>query len=157
MATDEAKKMNALRMTALSLEVLAAEVWETLGDTSMALSRGMGDAILEMMEKEQALEIAAENPLAVGKEIERILVDEYGLAQEITIKTDGSKDTDLFVKGCNSTYYCDRMVASGVKIPFTCPAMLATSAVLRKLGYKGRVDIERWQDGKGCIIHFHGV
>lgn len=156
MATDEAKKMNALRMAALSLEVLATEVWETLGETSMAMSHGMGDAILEMMEKDQALEIAAEDPLAVGKEIERILVDEYGLAQEITIKTD-MVHTDLFVKTCTATFFCDKMVQNGVKTPFTCPAMLATSAAMRKMGYKGRVSIERWQEGKGCIVHFVGV
>jgi hypothetical protein len=109
------------------------------------------------MEKEQGLEIAAENPMAVGKELERILVDEYGLAQEITIKPVTEKDTDLYVKTCGGTFFCDKMVANGVKIPFTCPAMLATSAALRKLGYKGHVSIERWQDGKGCIIHFFGA
>ena len=157
MATDDAKKANAQKMMMLSMKVMISEVWDTLGDSSMALSHGMGDAILEMMEKEQGLEIAAENPMAVGKEIERILVDEYGLAHEITIESDGVKDTDLKVKGCNNTYFCDQLTASGVKTPFICPAMLSTSAALRKLGYKGRVSIERWQEGKGCIVHFKGV
>lgn len=36
MATDEAKKMNALKMVSLSLEVLAAEVWDTLGEIGRA-------------------------------------------------------------------------------------------------------------------------
>jgi hypothetical protein len=83
-------------------------------------------------------------------------VDEYGLAHEITINTDMVK-TDINVKGCNNTYFCDQLVANGVKIPFICPVMLATSAALRQLGYKGRVNIERWQEGKGCIVHFQAV
>jgi hypothetical protein len=156
MATDEAKKANAQRMMMLSMKVLISEVYDTLGDSCMALSHGMGDEILKMMEKEQGLEIAAEDPLALGKEIERILVDEYGLAHEITIKTDMVK-TDINVKGCNNTFFCDQLVANGVKIPFICPVMLATSAALRQLGYKGRANIERWQEGKGCIVHFTAV
>ena len=63
MATDDAKKANAQKMMMLSMKVMISEVWDTLGDSSMALSHGMGDAILEMMEKEQGLEIAAENPI----------------------------------------------------------------------------------------------
>ncbi len=156
MATDEAKKANAQRMMMLSMKVLLSEVYDTLGDSCMALSHGMGDAVLKMMEKEQGLEIAAEDPLALGKEIERILVDEYGLAQEITIKTDMVK-TDISVKGCNNVLFCDQLIANGVKIPFICPVMLATSAALRQLGYKGRVNIERWHEGKGCIVHFQAV
>jgi hypothetical protein len=156
MATDEAKKANAQRMMLLTMKVLISEVWDTLGDSSIALSHGMGDAILGMMEKEQGLEIAAEDPMAVGKEIERILVDEYGLAREIIIDPKSQTDTDLKVSGCNNTYFCDQLTASGVKTPFICPAMLATSAALRKLGYSGHVSIERWQEGKGCIVHFKG-
>ena len=112
-------------------------------------------AVLEMMEKEQGLEVAAEDPLALGKEIERILVDEYGLAHEITIETD-MVNTDIKVRSCNNTSFCDQLVASGVKTPFICPVMLATSAALRKIGYQGHAKIERWQEGKGSIVHFTG-
>jgi hypothetical protein len=154
MATDEAKKINALRMTSLSLEVLAEEVWDTLGESTMALSRGMGDAILAMFEKEQGLEVAAENPEAMGKEIERILVDEYGYAQEITLVVDAKMNADFKVKGCINTAFTDKLLKAGVKTQFTCPVMLVTGAAMRQLGMKGHVNIERWQEGKGCIIHF---
>jgi hypothetical protein len=157
MATDEAKKANAQRMMLLAMKVLISEVWDTLGDSCMALSHGMGDAILKMMEKEQGLEIAAEDPVAVSKEVERILVDEYGLAKEISLETDGVSDSALKVKGCSNTPFCDQLVAGGVKIPFICPAMLATSAGLRKMGYKGSVKIERWQEGSGCIVRFKAM
>jgi hypothetical protein len=154
MATDEAKKMNALRMTSLSLEVLAAEIWDTLGESSMALANGMGDAILEMVEKEQGLEIAGEDPVAVGKEINRILSDEYGYTQEITMVTEPNVGSDVKAKGCLNTTFCDKLIKSGVKTPFTCPIMLLGSAALRQMGLKYRITIDRWPEGKGCIIHY---
>lgn len=157
MATDEAKKLNALRMTTLSLEVLAEEVWESLGETSMALSRGMGDALLEMFEKEEGLEIGGEDKVAIAKEINRLLVDEFGYAQEITLEVDDKANADFKVKGCINTAFTDKLLKAGVKIPFICPIMLVTSAAMRRMGLKGHVNIERWPDGKGCIIHYTPV
>jgi hypothetical protein len=154
MATEEAKKENMLRMTELSLEVLGAEVWDTLGETAMVLGRGMGDAILEMLEKEEGLEIAGESSLDVGKEIDRIFVDEFGFAKEISVDVDQDAVATIKVNGCINTKFTDKMLASGVKMNFTCPIMLATSAALRQMGMKGRVNIVRWPEGKGCKIIF---
>lgn len=155
MATDEAKKANALRMTSLSLEVLAEEVWDTLGESSMALAKGMGDAILEMLEKEQGLELAGEDPVAVGTEINRILVDEYGYAQEISmINLAVGEKVDVKVKGCINTAFTDRLTKAGVKTPFICPMMLLGGALLRRVGMNPHITIERWPEGKGCIIHY---
>ena len=156
MATEEAKKENALRLTSLCLEVLASEVWDTLGDSSMALANGMGDAVLEMIEKEQGLEIAGEDIADIEKEMDRIAAVEYGFAQEISIENtpDGANEK---VKGCTNTYFCDKLIKAGVKTPFICPMMLSGSALLRRLGIKDRIQIERWQDGKGCIIHYRHI
>jgi hypothetical protein len=154
MATEEAKKENMLRMTELSLEVLAAEVWDTLGESSMVLGRGMGDAILEMLEKEEGLEIAGEDSLNVGKEIERIFVDEFGFAKEISVDVDKDAVATIKVTNCINTKFTDKMLASGVKMNYTCPIMLATGSALRQMGLKGRVNIERWPEGKGCKIIF---
>jgi hypothetical protein len=157
MATEEAKKENMLRMTELSLEVLAAEVWDTLGETAMVLSKGMGDSILEMLEKEDGLEIAGENALDVGKEIDRIFVDEFGFAKEITVDVDKDAVATIKVSSCINTKFTDKMLASGVKMNYTCPIMLATSSALTQMGLKGRVKIERWPEGKGCKIIFSPV
>lgn len=161
MATDEAKKLNALRMTTLSLQVLAAEVWDTLGDSSMALANGMGDALLEMLEKEQGLEIAGEGPAVIGTEINRILVDEYGYANEISMIVDGTSDNPsgavVSVKGCINTANTDKLLKAGVKIPFICPMMLIGNALLRRVGMNVRINIERWPEGKGCKIHYKVV
>jgi hypothetical protein len=153
MATDEAKKANAQRMMMLSMKVLISEVWDTLGDSSIALADGMGDAVLAMMEKEQGLEIGGEDPAAIGKEIDRILVDEYGLANEVTLESDGTTFADTKISGCHNTQFCDQLVASGVKMPFICPVMLVSASLLKQKGIKAHITYERWQAGKGCIFH----
>ena len=154
MATEDEKKLNMLHMTQLSLEVLAAEVWDTLGETSMVLANGMGDAILEMIEKEEGLEIAGENPLDVGKEINRIFVDEFGFAKEISLDVDKDNIATMKVTSCSNTKLTDKLLADGVTTAYICPIMLACSAALRNMGIKSHVKIERWQEGKGCKIFF---
>jgi hypothetical protein len=157
MATDDAKKENALRMAAVMLQVLASEVYDTLGESSMALANGMGEATLAMFEKEQGLEVGGEDPIAIGKEIDRILVDEYGLAEEIVIVPIETGVADMKIKSCKSTFMCDKMVASGMKVPFTCPAMLTCKTALAKMGFKEQITYDRWQEGKGCIFHYKRV
>ena len=154
MATEEAKKENTLHMAELSLEVLAAEVWDTLGESAMVLGRGMGDAILEMLEKEEGLEIASEDPANVDKEIDRIFVDEFGFAKEISAEVASNGDATISVSNCINTKFTDKMLANGVKMNFTCPIMLAVDAYMRRIGRKGRVQISRWPEGKGCKISF---
>ena len=154
MATEEVKKENLLRMTELSLDVLAQEVYDTLGDSAMVLSKGMGDAILEMMEKEEGLEIAGESPEDVGKEIERIFVDEFGFAKSITIAVDAQKVGVFSVNNCINKKFTEKMLASGLPMNYTCPVMLAGAAALRQMGLKGRVKIGAWPEGKGCKIYF---
>ena len=154
MATDEVKKQNLMRMTSICLEILAEEVYDTLGDTALVLSRGMGDAILELMEKEEGLEIAGETPIEIGKEIDRILVDEFGFAKEITLDVDADNVGTIKVNGCIGTAVTDKMLAKGLKMNYVCPAMLVSSAAMRQMGLKGRVQIDRWPEGHGCKIKF---
>jgi hypothetical protein len=154
MATDEAKKENALRMALVMLQVLTSEVYDTLGESSMALANGMGEAMLAMFEKEQGLEVGGEDPIAIGKEVDRILVDEYGFADEIALVPIETGVADIKVKACRNTFFCDKMLVSGMKTPFICPAMLTCKTALVHMGFKEQITYERWQEGKGCIFHF---
>jgi hypothetical protein len=154
MATDEAKKLNALRMLNLSMEVLASEVWDTFGESSMAMTSGMGDALLEMVEKEQGLEIAGEDPVAIAKELNRILVDEYGYAQSIDMKVNGAESAEVTIKGCINTYFTEKLLKTGVKVPFTCPMMLLGTAMLRRLGVKNHVEYAHKTGEKVCVFHY---
>jgi hypothetical protein len=153
MATDEAKKENTIRRLKLMVQVMTTQIYDILGESSMALAGGMGEAMLAMFEKEQGLELAGEDPVSVAKEVDRILVDEYGIADEISLVSIETGVADIKCKGCKSTAFCDNIVASGVKIPFICPVMLTCNAALSKIGYKEQFTYERWPDGKGCIFH----
>lgn len=155
MATEEQKKQNILRLTQIALTSLSASVWDTLGESSFALSTSMGDHILEMFEKEMGLEIAGESPEAVIREIQRIFVDEFGFAQEIkTNILDGGNKIELQVKNCVNRAFSDKLIAAGVQKPYICPIMNTTAAALRRMGYKVRSDIVKWQEGGGSIITF---
>jgi hypothetical protein len=115
----------------------------------------MGDHILEMFEKEMGLEIAGESPEAVIREIQRIFVDEFGFAQEIkTNILDGGNKIELQVKNCVNRAFSDKLIAAGVQKPYICPIMNTTAAALRRMGYKVRSDIVKWQEGGGSIITF---
>ncbi|MGA9396857.1 MAG: hypothetical protein WBV22_01245 [Anaerolineaceae bacterium] len=154
MATEEVKKQNVLRLTSMALASLAAGVWDTLGETSFALTNSMGEEILKMFEKEMGLEIAGETPENVIKEIGRIFVDEFGFAKEISIAGSSADKIELRVRNCINVPFTDRLAAAGVEKPFICPIMNATAAALSRMGFKMRNDVTKWPDGKGSIITF---
>jgi hypothetical protein len=154
MATEEAKKENVLRLTSLALASLTAGVWDTLGESSFALSGPIGDAILHMMEKEMGLEIAGESPKDVINEICRIFVDEFGFAKDIAVETDGDQKMLLRVRNCINVPFTDRLTAAGVEKPFICPIMNACAAALKRLGFKMRNDVTKWPEGSGSLITF---
>jgi hypothetical protein len=166
MATEETKKDNLLRMTELSLETLAVEVWDTLGESSKVMARGMGDELLTMLVKENHLDLASKAHLGAkdsaaidshmdaGLEIGRVFVDELGFAKKITFENDPWVKTVVSIHECINTQFTDKMLADGLKENYTCPFMLTVSSAMAKLGMKGRVSIERWPEGKGCKIIF---
>ncbi len=151
MATEEVKKENTIRMAQISLEVLAVEVWDTLGESSMALANGMGDALLTFFEKEEGLEIAGENLDDLERELDRIFVDEFGFAKEISFEH-GEGFITVKVSGCVNQKFTDKMLAAGLTQNYICPVMLLNTALSRRLGMKVRSKIERWAEGKGCKI-----
>jgi hypothetical protein len=151
MATEENKKANALRLSNLTLFGLTAGVWDYLGESSFAISDGIGSHVLELMEKEMGLEIAGESMENVLEEMQRLFVDEFGIAEKITHEVDG-KVIKMYVQKCANRELADMLVAAGVGKPFICPIMNATQAVLKRIGHKARVDVERWVEGSGSII-----
>jgi hypothetical protein len=154
MAIEETKKENVLRLVTLQLTSFAAGVWDTLGDSSLALAGPIGDTILEMMEKEMGLEITGESPTDVVNELSRLFVDEFGMAKEIAVDKDGDEKFTLKVKNCVGLPATKRMLAAGVEKPFLCPIMNVYGAALRRMGYKAHSDIARWEEGNGSIITF---
>lgn len=152
MATDEQKKANMLRLSNLALLGLTAGVWDFVGESSFALSAGIGDRILEMMEKEMGLEIAGESPENVLAEIDRLFVDEFGFADDIAIEVVDDKHITMKVHRCLNRGLTDKLTEAGVEKPFICPIMNASQSALKRMGVKSRVEVEKWAEGEGSII-----
>lgn len=152
MATEDVKKQNYVRMSNLTLTSLAVGVWDTLGETSYALSLTMGDELLHMLEKEMGLEIAGETPEDVIQEIARIFVDELGFASNIEVVNSGNDKIQIKVAKCIERHLTDKLIEEGVEKPFICPAMNASFAALSRMGLRMHHEVAKWEEHDGCII-----
>jgi len=153
MATEEQKKRNMLRLARLTLYGLTTGIWDLIGEGSTGLSHVIGDEILPVMEKEMGLEVAGENPVDVLTELARVLVDEFGFAQDIEVSGDDDKIT-VKVKGCAQRKLADDLTAFGIAHLFSCPILCVGDVVLDRLGVKAMGSIARWEEGKGSIITY---
>jgi len=153
MATEEQKKANQLRLAKLSLLGLAASVWDMVGDGAYAFSKGMGEHILPVLEKEMGLELTGESLVDIVTEVGRIAVDEFGFAESVEVSGDDNVIT-LKVKNCANRKLTDDLMATGVEHPFICPFLCVGEAILHRAGKRARGTVEKWVEGNGSIITF---
>ena len=85
MATMEQKKLRQLRLYNDIIFGFGKGLWDLFGDSAMATADAIGEDILEEMEHELGLEIQGENAEDILTEIERLLVDEYGLVKNASL------------------------------------------------------------------------
>lgn len=156
MDVEKKKDLNRYRLSNIILLSLTASTWETLGETAFAFSGRMGKHVLDMMEKEQGLEIAGDDPAEVMREIGRLFVDEYGFCSNIDVEEEGDKYT-VKVHNCINRGFTDQLVAEGVEKPFICPIMNACQAALRRMGYRMHESVTKWHDSNGSIITFESI
>ena len=153
MATEEQKKANQLRLAKLSLLGLAASVWDMVGDSAYAFSKGMGEHILPVLEKEMGLELTGESLVDIVTEVGRLFVDEFGFAESVEVSGDDNVIT-LKVKNCANRKLTDDLMATGVERPFICPFLCVGEAILHRAGKRARGTVEKWVEGNGSIITF---
>ena len=153
MATEEQKKASQLRLANMIIYGLTVSVWDMVGESAYVFSKGMGDVILPVLEKEMGLELAGESHLDVATEVGRIVVDELGIAKDIEITGD-SDNLVMKLREYTLRPLYDNLAAAGVEKPFIDPVMCIGEAVLHRMGQKCRFDIENWDEGKGSIITF---
>lgn len=157
MATDEQKKARMLHMYDLLVSGLAHGLYDLFGDALVGIVEPIGEEILEEMERELGLEIQGESVEDILTELERILVDEYGLVKHIEIKYDEeSHEVDIICEGCMLWKVTEKLTAQGVP-PHTCaPMMMAMAALRERTGNKAQfVGITQDLDKKICDIDFH--
>ena len=151
MATEEQKKRNQMRLIELTLLGLTTAVWDMVGESAYAFSQGIGENILQVMEKEMGLEIAGESPEDIAEEVTRIFIDEFGIAEEIENSAEGNVLTQK-IKNYIGRQWEEKLAAAGVEQPFTSTFMCVGQAVARRQGKKVRVKARVWEEGNGMII-----
>lgn len=86
MATEEQKKARVIRLFNMLIFGLGKGLYDLFGDAAIGIVGPIGEEILEEMEQELGLEIHGEDPQTILTEIERILIDEYGLVKDARIE-----------------------------------------------------------------------
>lgn len=153
MATEEQKKKNIMRLMTLMIKGLAKSLYELFGESAYATMTEVGKELLEIMEKEQGLEIAGENPKDVITEIGRIFCDEMGFIESFTVAEDG-KSVSLSLNKCQGWNLTQEILKTGVDVPFTCPIMNVGQAALTRMGKVAHKKIEPIPETRGSKITF---
>jgi len=155
MATEEQKKARLVKLFNTIVFGFARGLYDLFGDTALATADAIGEGLIGEMERELGLEIQGEDPQAILTEIERLLIDEYGLAKSLHIEIKGN-EINLVCEGCAMWQATLGLKAAGIP-PYTCvPMTIASSALRKRLGRKARFDqLVQDMDKQICNIDFH--
>ena len=154
MATMEEKKLRQLRLFNDLIFGFAKGLYDLFGDAALATVDTIGEDILEEMEHELGLEIHGEDPQDLLTEIERLLVDEYGMLKHAKLVI-SDHHIDMICEGCLLWTATKDLQEQGVP-PYTCvPMMMASAALHKRLGRKAKfISIEQETDKRLCDIDF---
>jgi hypothetical protein len=153
----EEKKLRQLKLFNDIIFGFAHGLYDLFGESALATVDSIGEDILEDMEHELGLEIAGEDPKGILTEIERLMVDEYGLCKSAELSIE-DHEIDLICEGCLLWKATKDLQEEDIP-PYTCvPMMMASAALHKRLGKKGKfVSIEQDMDKRICDIDFHLV
>ncbi len=148
MATEDEKKRQLVKVFSMMIQGLASGIYDLFEDSAYALMKTVGKDILETMQKEMGLEISGEEPGEVLNELLRIWVDEIGMFDDAKVE---ETDTGWVITGnhCKGWNLTQKILATGVKEPFTCPIMNSMNAALDAMGVKTHMKIEPVHKTKG--------
>jgi hypothetical protein len=156
MAMVEEKKLRQLRLFNDLIFGFAKGLYELFGDSALATVDTIGEDILEEMEHELGLEIQGEDPQTILTEIERLLMDEYGLVKSARLEIDPeTQEIHMICEGCLLTKATESLDEEGIP-PYTCvPMTMASAALHRRLGLKSKfIQFDQDVPNRICDIHF---
>ena len=159
MATMEEKKLRQLRLFNNLIFGFAKGLYELFGDSALATVDTIGEDILEEMEHELGLEIQGEDPQTILTEIERLLVDEYGLVSKARLEIDPeTHEINMICEECLLTKATNDLHEEGVP-PYTCvPMMMASAALHKRLGKRAKfVSLDQDYENRICDINFRMI
>ncbi len=154
MATEDQKKERQTRLFNDIIAGFAKGLYDLFGDSALAMVATLGDKIIGEMEQELGLEISGESAQDILTEMSRLLVDEYGISDEIdTIITDD--DIAITVTNCRLWRTSASLEKNDVP-PYICvPMMMASASLRERLGMKSKfTGIEQDKDKHICKIAF---
>ena len=154
MATMQEKKLRQLKLFNDIIYGFARGLYDLFGESAVATVDSIGEEILTDMEHELGLEIAGEDPKDILMEIERLLVDEYGLCKSADLVID-DKHIDLKCEGCLLWQATQHLKEDDIP-PYTCvPMMMASAALHKRLGVKAKfVEIKQDMETRMCDIDY---
>lgn len=139
MASEEQKKARMIKLFNMIIAGMAKGLYDLFGPAAIGIVGPIGEEILEEMEQELGLEIHGEDPQTILTEIERLLIDEYGLMKDCKIEIHPeTHEVDLIVKEPILWHAIEELVDAGMP-PLACMEMIIAEAALRKrLGRKAK-------------------
>jgi hypothetical protein len=155
----EDKKLRQLRLFNDLIFGFAKGLYDLFGESALATVDTIGEDILEEMEHELGLEIHGEDPETILTEIERLLVDEYGLVKSARLEIHPeTHEIDMICEGCLLTKATKELHEEGVP-PYACvPMMMASAALHKRLGKKAKfVSLDQDYENRICDIDFRMI
>lgn len=139
MATEEQKKARMIRLFNMIIAGMARGLYDLFGDAAIGVVGPIGEDILEEMEHQLGLEVHGEDPQTILTEIERLLIDEYGLMKDAKIEIHPeTHEVDLLIQGSVLWEANIELNEAGLP-PLACVEMMIAEAALRKrLGRKAK-------------------
>jgi len=132
MATEEQKKARMVKLFNTVIAGMAKGLYDLFGPAAIGIVGPIGEEILEEMEQELGLEIHGEDPESILTEIERLLVDEYGLMKDCKIELNPTThEVDILVIEPVLWHAIEELESAGIP-PLACVVMIVAEAALRK-------------------------
>lgn len=154
MATEAVQKKRQLRLFNSIIFGFAQGLYELFGESALVTVDSIGKSLIEEMEQEMGLEIEGVDPQDILIEIERLLVDEYGLVRDVDIQIRGEQ-VEMTCENCLLWKATESLRAAGSP-PYTCvPMTMGRMALRKRLGKRARfVSIEQDMDKRICNLTF---
>lgn len=159
MATEEQKKARLLKVFNTVFYGMGKGLYDMLGDAMVSVAAPIGEDIIEEMEHETGLEIHGENPQAILTELERLLVDEYGLLKSASLKiNEATHEIDIVCEGCELWHATAELKAAGIPNYVCVPMMIAEAAMRKRLGKRAKfMGITQDTEKHICDIDLHMI
>ncbi len=154
MATEDEKKARLLGLASTVVFGCAKGMYELFGESSWAAMDAIGENLVGQMEHALGLELHGQDPKDILTEVERLLVDEYGLLKSADLELDPAKGTVKMA--CRECAFWDLTVDlhnAGVP-PYICvPQTVAITALRKRLKMRAKfVSNEQDFEHKTCNV-----